>query len=65
MTDPIPLHPQPSIPNPLVLSPYMGMTDEEIEQGIEAAGHRIDAAAHTREALIRERERRVAAGGAR
>ncbi|KTR79137.1 hypothetical protein NS234_01845 [Microbacterium oxydans] len=63
MTHPIPLHPQPSIPNPLVFSPYMDMSDVEIEQGIEAAGYRIEAAMHTRESLIRERERRAAAEG--
>lgn len=59
MTDPIPLRPQPSIPHPLAWAPYMGMTDEEVEKGIEAAGHRVDAAEHTRQALIRERERRA------
>lgn len=60
MNDPIMLHQQPSIPNPLSRSPYMQMSDDEITQGIEAAGHRIDAAEHTRQSLIRERERRAA-----
>ena len=60
MNDPIVLHPQPSIPNPLSRSPYMQMGDDEIAQGIEAAGYRVDAAEHTRQALIHERERRAA-----
>lgn len=61
MNDPIVLHPQPNIPNPLGRPPYMEMSDDEIDTGIEAAGYRIDAAEHTRQALVRERERRTAA----
>ncbi|SDR71867.1 hypothetical protein [Microbacterium paraoxydans] len=68
MNDPIMMYPQPSIPNPLGTTPYMQMSDDQIAQGVEAAGYRIDAAEHTRQALIRERDRRAAlraAGGAR
>lgn len=60
MNEPIVLHPQPSIPNPLGNAPYAQMSDEQIAKGIEAAGYRIDAAERTRQALIRERERRAA-----
>jgi hypothetical protein len=61
MVDPIQLRPQPSIPNPLVRSPYAQMSDEEITEGIERAGYRIEAAEHTRQSLIRERDRRASA----
>ncbi len=59
MTDPIPLHPQPSVPNPLTQNPWARMSDEEIRESIQSVGYRIDAAEHTRQSLLRELDRRA------
>lgn len=52
------IHPAPSIPNPLMFSPIMLLTDEELGEAINSAHARAAAAARTARVLERELIRR-------